>query len=113
MSILDSKAAVTAVAILTGAAVLYWLMKKAGGEVLEGVSVAAQRIGTAVNPVSDQNLAYRGVNAVGASISGSKEWSLGSAIYDLVHPSYDPNAPASTHKLNAASDADGKPSVLR
>lgn len=45
----------------------------------------------AVNPASDQNLAYRGVNAVGGAVSGDKNWSLGSWLYDATHPTYDPN----------------------
>lgn len=42
-------------------------------------------VGTALNPTSDRNLAYRGVNAVGAAISGRDSFSLGSWIYDLTH----------------------------
>lgn len=40
----------------------------------------------AVNPASDQNLIYRGVNAIGSAATGSNDWSLGGAIYDWTHP---------------------------
>lgn len=47
---------------------------------------AASAVGTAVNPTSDQNLAYRGVNAVGATVSGDPSFSLGSWAYDVAPP---------------------------
>lgn len=37
-------------------------------------------------PTSDQNLAYKGVNAVGGTLTGQKEFSLGSWVYDFTHP---------------------------
>lgn len=37
------------------------------------------------NPASDKNLAYSGVNSVGAAITGDEAWSLGGAIYDATH----------------------------
>lgn len=39
----------------------------------------------AFNPTSDNNLIYRGVNAVGGAISGSDNWSLGTKIYDWLN----------------------------
>ncbi len=63
--------------IVTGG--LVWLLF--GGR----IKAALGTVGQAVNPTSDQNLAYRGVNAVGAAISGRDSFSLGSWIYDLVH----------------------------
>jgi hypothetical protein len=57
------------------------------------------KVGEAVNPLSDQNLAYKGTNAVGAALTGDPSWSLGSWLYDRFNPPYDPNAPApSTRK---------------
>lgn len=38
-----------------------------------------------VNPASPSNIFYAGVNAVGASISGSESWSLGEWLYDISH----------------------------
>lgn len=107
-SILNSKAAVTVAAILAGAVVLYFVAKKLGGAAGE----IAAKVGNAVNPVSDTNVAYTGVNKVGQVLTGNDSWSLGSAIYDIFHP-YDPNAPAKTNHLIANSDVDGRPSSLR
>lgn len=38
-----------------------------------------------VNPASEKNVVYSGVNKVGAVVSGDKEWSLGTWIYDITH----------------------------
>lgn len=38
------------------------------------------------NQVSQPNPVYRGVNAVGGAITGTRDFSLGSWIYDLVNP---------------------------
>lgn len=38
------------------------------------------------NPVSDKNLVYQGVSAVGQAATGSKDWSLGTWLYDITHP---------------------------
>lgn len=40
-------------------------------------------VGTALNPASDRNLAYRGVNAVGSAVTGEPDFSLGSWLYDV------------------------------
>lgn len=37
---------------------------------------------SAVNPTDPNNLAYRGVNAVGSSITGDEDFSLGVWIYE-------------------------------
>lgn len=56
-----------------------------------GVDYSVRQVQTSLNPGSSQNLIYRGVNAVGGSVTGSKDFSLGSWIYDLVNPA--PAAP--------------------
>jgi len=94
--ILNTKAAGYAAAAIVAAVALYLVGRKlagVAGDALDEVKVTAQRIGTAVNPLSDQNLAYRGVNAAGAAVSGDKSFSLGSWLYDVFHKDYDPNAP--------------------
>jgi hypothetical protein len=53
---------------------------------------AASAVGAAVNPVSDRNLAYRGVNAVGGAVSGEDSWSLGAWLGELVHGDKDREA---------------------
>lgn len=39
-----------------------------------------------INPASNQNLVYQGVNAVGGAVAGRSDWSLGSWVYDVTHP---------------------------
>jgi hypothetical protein len=51
---------------------------------------AAQSVGEAVNPVSPNNIFYRGANAVGGAVSGDSSFSLGGWIYSATHP--DPTA---------------------
>ncbi|MCM3565921.1 hypothetical protein [Hydrogenophaga intermedia] len=43
-------------------------------------------LGTAVNPANPENLAYRGVNAVGGAITGQRDFSLGVWLYELFNP---------------------------
>lgn len=93
--LLNSNAAMAAVGILAAGAVLYFFIRKAGGAVGEVVG----RVGTAINPASDQNLVNRGVSAVGSALTGDKSWSLGSWLYDRFNPPYDPNADYVPRKL--------------
>jgi len=46
----------------------------------------AGNVATAVNPTNPNNVIYGGVNAVGGAVTGTKDWSLGSALYDWFHP---------------------------
>lgn len=69
----------------------------------QGVKVAAEKakevagnVGTAINPADENNLINRGVNALGAKITGDEHWTLGGAIYDLLH---DP-VPVNTKAVN-------------
>ena len=52
-------------------------------------AAAVEAVGTAVNPLSSENLAYKGVNAVTGAITGNK-WFI-SDIFG--GNSYNPNAP--------------------
>tara|TARA_Y100000994_G_C15703663_1_gene446408 strand:+ start:6862 stop:7104 length:243 start_codon:yes stop_codon:yes gene_type:complete len=45
----------------------------------------ARQVATAVNPNSDKNIVYGGVNAIGRTVSGDEDFNLGYWIYDLVH----------------------------
>lgn len=82
MNILNTKAGAYAALVVVGAFVVYFL----GRRVVADVGQAAAAVGEAVNPVSDQNIFYRGVNAVGEAITGAKDFSLGTAIYDWLNP---------------------------
>lgn len=59
----------------------------AWGGVTSGLSAAGDFVGaqaaTTFNPASDQNFIYRGVNSIGAGLSGDQNWTLGGAAYDL------------------------------
>ncbi len=68
-----------AVALLGVAGTVYLLF---GDKIKKALEAAGQ----AVNPTSDKNLAYTGVNAVGAAVTGDKDFSLGSWLYDVTHP---------------------------
>lgn len=39
-----------------------------------------------INPASDENLAYRGVNEIVRAATGDNQTTLGSKIYDWLHP---------------------------
>lgn len=39
-----------------------------------------------VDPTSDRNAAYKGVNAAGAAITGNKDFSLGVWLYEILNP---------------------------
>lgn len=60
-------------------------VSEAAGDVLDAAGDALQ----AVNPTSDRNLAYRAANGLGAVITGDDDWTLGSAVYDWLHPGVD------------------------
>ena len=64
------------ITVIAGGALYYGAKKarEAGGAVAE-----------AVNPNSDKNIVYGGVNAVGRTLSGDGDFNLGHWIYDLVH----------------------------
>lgn len=109
MNILNSRAAMIGVGVAVAGLVVYLLAKKVAG----AAGDAARAVGAAIDPTADTNLAYRGVNHVGTAVTGNKDWSLGVAIYDLLHGNFDPNAPSKLNILEANSDADGRPSILR
>lgn len=64
----------------TGAIILLYVLGK------REASKTAIAVGEAVNPVSDQNVFYRGVNAVGATLTSDENFNLGGWIYDKVNP---------------------------
>lgn len=91
------KPATAAIFAGTAALLALYLVNRASGAAgrawdgfAGGVSGAADFVGhhvsTTINPASDQNIVYRGVNAVGGAISGDDSWSLGSWIYDVFNP---------------------------
>lgn len=82
------KSGVYLAAIAAAGYVAYQAYKKAGAlgdgaaKAWDSASSAAATVGGWVNPASDQNLAYQGVNAVGSYASGDVQWTLGGAVFD-------------------------------
>ena len=75
MKILDSKVGmVTAAAAVVGVG-LYLAEKK--------IRDGASAVGDLINPVSDKNFIYRGVNGVGAALTGNQNFDLGVWTYDV------------------------------
>lgn len=79
--------AVAGATLIAAAVALYTFVK-------DEVGAAAGAVGNAVNPTSDTNLAYRGVNAVGEVLTGDPSFSLGSWLYDQFNPPYRANEQA-------------------
>jgi len=76
-----------------GAVAAYWIGTK--------VSAGAGSVAQAVNPTSDRNLAYRGVNSIGQSVTGDGYWNLGGWLYDVTHPGIQTQIAASVKAHNA------------
>ena len=79
-------------AAIAGVAFVAWRLVKGAQQAGQAVSDALPAIGRAVNPTSDENLAYRGVNAVGGAVAGDRNWTLGGWLYDITHDPIDLNA---------------------
>lgn len=52
-----------------------------------------------INPASQNNLAHKGVNWLGATVTGDENWSLGTAVYDRMN-----NGITFWDRINPASD---------
>lgn len=112
MNILNTKAAAWGIGIIVGGAVLYFISSRIFKGAGEAIGNVAKSVGTAINPVSDQNLAYRGVGAVGAAVTGDQYWTLGGAIYDLFHTD-DASAPSKQVKTTLPIRPEDRPTSLR
>lgn len=69
---------------LVAVAAVYVASRKVG----EGVTAAVDLVGDVlneVNPLNPDNVIYTGVNQVGATVSGDKNFNLGGATYDALH----------------------------
>ena len=78
-NLMNSKVGAVLAVGLVGGLGLYFASKKVSsvvGEVAEGL-----------NPNSKDNIINRGVSAIGQTITGKANWSLGGAIYDMVNGS--------------------------
>lgn len=100
-NLLNTKAVTVGVGIIVGGALLYWVATK----VIDKAAAGAKAVGRAVNPTSDQNLAYRGVNGIGAAISGDSSWSLGSWLYDVMNPPASAGSDYEPRKITVRKEA--------
>lgn len=69
---------ILAVAAVAAVGVLWWNRKAIG----QAVGSAAQL----VNPISDRNVAYGATNAVGGALTGTRDFSLGSWLWEKLNP---------------------------
>lgn len=81
-------------AIIIGAGLLVayiaarYLVSKVGetaGKAVDYVADAAQAAAPYVNPASNQNVIYTGINGIGGAVSGEENWTLGGWLYDVTH----------------------------
>ncbi len=70
----------------------YLVVRSAARATGEAAGRTLAAVGEAVNPLSTNNLAYTGANAVVQSVTGQKDQTLGGWIYDLFNE--DPMAKA-------------------
>lgn len=97
----------TGVLALAGVAVAGWVAWKVYKGAGAAADVAKQVVTQDLNPASDKNIAYRGVNAAGAALTGNASFSLGSWLYDVMHPSQlDPTAPTLIGRPGTPSTGD-------
>ena len=63
-------------ALIAGAAALavWWIRRKAG------------QVVDAVNPVNDKNVFYQGASEVARELTGDEDGTLGTILYDVLHP---------------------------
>lgn len=96
---------IAAIAIGGGALIYLGYKLVTGG--YKAASDAVANVLPAINPLSNQNLAYKGVNSVGEKLTGDSNFTLGGWLYDI-NPfanHYDPTAPATpTKKTPAVAD---------
>jgi hypothetical protein len=70
---------------LTGSGVASIVVLGAVAAVGAYLYIQREKLAQAVNPLSDKNVAYRSVNAVGERLTGDSEFTLGGWIYDMTH----------------------------
>ena len=82
------------VAAVAGAGYVGWRIvatvrdKVAAGTAVAGAVLesAKEILTTDLNPASDKNVVYRAVNAVGGTVSGDEDFSLGSKLWEVFNP---------------------------
>lgn len=69
------------VALIAFLLVLYFVYSRVKGDAGNAVSASLESI----NPVSQENIFSSGVNAIGATLTGDKNFKLGAWIYEKTH----------------------------
>lgn len=73
-----------------------FVIVKIGRAAPGAVAAAAGEVGGFFNPLDQRNAINRGLNAIGDAIDDAEDnesFSIGSFIFDLFNPEFDPNAP--------------------
>lgn len=60
-----------------------WMNREQAAEAVQKV---ADTVSTKLNPASDENIVYEGVNKAGAALTGDENFTAGGAIYDALNP---------------------------
>jgi len=81
LQVLNTKGGAVAIGVV-GVLLIGYIIKN---QAAKAIPEAAKTIGEAVNPISDENIFYTGVNAIGGYVSGEENWKLGHKIYDWTH----------------------------
>lgn len=71
---------------LAGIAGAYVLGKVIVKDAADEVGAVAADVGNAINPTNRNNIFYRGVNSIGAALTGKDDFNLGVWTYDILHP---------------------------
>lgn len=81
---LPSKSIVILAAVGIGAAVAYVSARKAGESLGAAVDYAGDML-YQISPLNNENVIYVGTNNAGAAITGDKNFTVGGAVYDVMH----------------------------
>lgn len=77
---------------VAGVGYVAWRAVRAAPAAVDALKGAAGSAVQLVNPADRGNIVNRGVEAVGSSVTGDPNWTLGGAIYDWLNPPEDINA---------------------
>ncbi len=60
-------------------------VKEGAGQVVDWTTAKIEAAAPYVNPNDTKNIAYGGVNGLGAALSGNDKFDLGTTVYDWFH----------------------------
>lgn len=82
-----------------GGIVAYSMLKKDVVAIADKVGDGAKYVADKANPLSQTNVVNSAITATGEAITG-KSWSLGTQVYDWLHPNEDVNTPSAAKPKN-------------